>query len=170
MEAIGKLFADNQADTQKQLQNKTYQVDNAIVIFYDYTKSNSYISILNKANDLGLKQIIITPYKFSNVIKFLSESKFKVKTMEFDPPLETEKQNNFNKVLSENLTKKSYDEITKEIYYYNDEYNSIPRKMSFLSDKGNRYSLFNNGIIYFEEEKGIQDLNSFLLYLSGGST
>ncbi|AUS27050.1 hypothetical protein MMB75_05500 [Paenibacillus sp. P2(2022)] len=170
MSSIGKIFSGLTGQTPRPIKekNKVHENENLVIIFYDYKKSNSYLSVLNDANANGLRQLIFPPNRFSKVIKNLSELNFKVKNIEFDPPLNQEDQLSINKTLVEGIIEENFIKIHDEISFYNSEQDSIPKKLSFMSKNGNYYSLFNNGVISIEEEEDVGELNPFLTTLKGG--
>ncbi|MNB86273.1 hypothetical protein D3C75_332130 [compost metagenome] len=163
MSAIGKIFIDNKKNPFSQ--GNLYREDDAIIIFYDYNKLNSYLDVLNTANEHGLTQIILTPNKFVKLINKLEPLNLKAKKIEFDPPLQEEDQEFANKVLREN--KNNGESLQESVDFYNKEYNSIPKNLTFFSQNGNSYSLYNNGVISIEEKEEIHELNPFLRLLIG---
>jgi hypothetical protein len=165
--SIGKIF--KKIESSLHIDNiDVYEENDIVIVFYDYKKISSYIDVLNNAYSNGLFQLIFTPNKFINVIKDLSDLNFNVKKIEFDPPLESEEQELINKILFENVRLKNFSRITKEITILNDEQDFIPKKLSFMSQSGNYYSLFNNGIVSIEDDEYISELSPFLSRLNGG--
>lgn len=166
MEAIGKMFAGHfqtpQSDPVDQIE--FYSSNHLTILFYDYKKSNSYLTVLNTGFQKGLHQIIFTPYKFSKIAEKLHELKYKLKKIEFDPPLEDE---TILESIQHSMVNNEFKNFYQEVLYLNEEYDTIPKKLSFLSSSGNRYSIFNNGIISIEERNEIEEINPFLDSLVG---
>ncbi|WP_090108757.1 hypothetical protein [Cohnella sp. OV330] len=163
---LGKIFTNPNGKTIPYELEHFFNSSNFLISKYNYNKPNSYFDLINKADALGMEQFTLPPNDFFAIIKKLLDYNFKVKSVEFDPPLNEEDQELFNRkfelVSNESINDNNLSVIKEQFDQYNKDLHSIPRKLFFLSYQGNGYTLYNNGIIDIEDEHEINELGGLL--------
>ncbi|WP_394223595.1 hypothetical protein [Priestia aryabhattai] len=129
-----------------------------LIVCYNYLLPNSYKKVLNNAAKNGLRQFLLTPYKFVKLVEILLSSDFHVKKIDFNPIIEPDDFIDLDVLLSHNDMASFISILDAEITYIDEELDSIPSKITF-SKGGYDYSIYNNGIVFVEDDKLLIELN-----------
>ncbi|WP_139491058.1 hypothetical protein [Brevibacillus dissolubilis] len=144
------------------------QTQKYLVSTYDLSEPNDYKKLLNNASYLGLSQFLVTPSLFGELIEKLKAYDFNLKGITFSPPINAEDQEYINEYL-QNITSFYSEEqviqylkvLKDEIIRFDEIYDSIPEKLVF-SKNGNIYIIFNNGVLFIEEDDQLIELDRVL--------
>lgn len=163
---LGKIFITNNNYANDDFES-FYQSSNFLITKYNYNQPNSYIDLINRADALGFEQLTLPPSYFFVIMKKLVENSYRVKSIHFDPPLEEEDQDFFDRRFENALRDvhnghEGLNTVKVIIDNYNKELHSIPQKLSFLSNQGNGYTIYNNGVLDIEDEEEINEIGIVL--------
>ncbi|GIO03042.1 hypothetical protein NW801_13890 [Brevibacillus laterosporus] len=139
-----------------------------VISSYDLTKRNSYLSLLNSASRAGLKQLLLTSATYTFLIEKLIQNNFKVHKVEFEGQSSEEEFETLCILIADLGIQKCNTEIQKKlkeiqdmILYLDEKLNSYPKKLTFYK-RGNTYSLYNNGVLFIEDEEQLDLLDELI--------